>query len=165
MIRAWHRGGGREGEDGGVLTWSGALRRHHGGTAAQPGHGSAKPWPSQAVAEARRLQRRHSEAHGLGIRSVGGDELATAHHGWRAEAMGTRRGSGETQIDAVDLNRHRVAVQMRHISPAAMAGIGRRKSAKAAATRESPELRGLGLARAREEGDGCVRPSRTCGSG
>jgi hypothetical protein len=56
--------------------------------------------------------------------------------------MGTRRGSGEAQIGAVDLKRRRTADQMRRISPAAMAGVGRNNSAKGAATRASPERKG-----------------------
>jgi hypothetical protein len=53
--------------------------------------------------------------------------------------LGAQRGDDEEQIGAVDLKRRRTAVQMHHISPAAMAGVGRSKSAKAAAARESPE--------------------------
>jgi hypothetical protein len=56
--------------------------------------------------------------------------------------MGTRRGSGETQIGAVDLKHRRTADQMRRISPAAMAGVGRNNSAKGAATPALPERKG-----------------------
>ena len=119
----------------------GARPWRHGGT--RRANGGARPSLARHTSPQR--QHHHGEAHGHGTRSVGGDEIASAHHGRRAEAMGTSRGSGETQIGAVDLKRRRTAVQTHPILPAAMAGVGRRNSAKAAATRESPEREELGF--------------------
>jgi hypothetical protein len=56
-----------------------------------------------------------------------------------------KQGGDAEQIDAEDLKRRRTAVQTHPISPAAMAGVGRINSAKAAATRESPEREELGF--------------------
>jgi hypothetical protein len=98
----------------------------------------------------------HGEAHGRATApgSSAGDEPPRITTARRAEKLGAKRGGDEEQIDAVDLKRRRTAVQMRHISPPAMAGDDRRKSAKAAATRESPELEGLGFReRGEEESD------------
>ena len=63
----------------------------------------------------------------------------------RAGVLGAKRGGDEEQIGAEDLKRRRTAVQMHPISPAAMAGVGRRNSAKTAATRESPKREELGF--------------------
>jgi hypothetical protein len=67
--------------------------------------------------------------------------------------MGIGEGGGKDQIDADDLVRRHVAVQMRPISPPAMAGGGRKISAKTAATTASPELVRVRVrTRARERG-------------
>jgi hypothetical protein len=86
-----------------------APRQHHSSTMATP------PW-------------HHGGAQGTW--SVGGGKNAEALHARRSEAKGARRAGGAAQIAAEDLNRRRAAVQMRHISPAAMAGVGRNNSAK-----------------------------------
>ncbi|KAK1648131.1 hypothetical protein QYE76_065936 [Lolium multiflorum] len=75
-----------------------AVRRHSLATAA-PSHGQARRSPRGE------LQRRHSEAHGLGIRSIAARTRRSTPRR-RAETMGMRRGSDETQIGAVDLKRH-----------------------------------------------------------
>jgi hypothetical protein len=56
--------------------------------------------------------------------------------------MGAGEGEDEVQIEPGDLVRRREAVQIRRISSPELAGDGRRISAKAAATTESPETRG-----------------------
>jgi hypothetical protein len=72
--------------------------------------------------------------------------------------LGKNGGGEEKQIDADQSKRRRTAVRLIPISPPAMAGVGRRKSAKAAATRESPELRGVRVS-ACARGRGRVRPT------
>jgi hypothetical protein len=94
--------------------WPGDAERGRPTATPQQHHGNTTVAP----------RRRHSTW------SVGGDKNAEALHARRSEAKGARRASGAARIAAEDLNRRRVAVQMRHISPAAMAGVGRNNSAK-----------------------------------
>ena len=109
------------------------VARRHGPTTAVPSHGQA--WRRRA----RALQHHHGEAHG---RATAPGTSAATRSPWittisRAEVLGAKRGGDEEQIGAVDLKRRRTAVQTHPISPASMAGVGRRNSAKAAATRSS----------------------------
>ena len=109
------------------MKWDGEHGRGgHSGT--RRANGGARPSLARHYSPQR--QHHHGEAHGLDTRSVGGDKIAEALHARRSEAKGARRASGAARIAAEDLNRRRVAVQMRHISPAAMAGVGRNNSAK-----------------------------------
>jgi hypothetical protein len=141
VTRAWHRGGGRKGEDGGALTWSSATASpwRYGGTA----------WPRQRQAMAKPGGRRSAEApaqarRGLrpshSTRRTGGDEIVTAHHGRVADALGANDGGGETRIDVDQRARRRAAVRLRPISPAGAAEDGRNNSASTTATQGLPEL-------------------------
>jgi hypothetical protein len=80
-----------------------------------------------------------------------------------AGELGASRGGDEGQIDAEDLVHHRKASLAHLISPAGMAGGGRRNSAKATATRVARARGGVRVSRERG-GRGRLSPTELDGA-